>query len=545
MKSKCHACGTETPETLLVAGYCNDCRLDQQEAKEAMLAEHELSQDEFNAASEARREVARRELCRRRYLPFVQRFTPDYMAGWVHVEICEKLEQFMRDVEAKKSPRLMIFMPPRHGKSQLTSKTFPAWVLGQHPTWEFMCCSYSGSLAQKFSRSTRSIMRDPKYHSLFETRLSPDTQGQEQWETTEGGGLLAAGVGGPITGQGAHILMIDDPVKNREEAESALIREGSWDWYTSTAYTRLAPGGGILVIQTRWHDDDMSGRLIKEMENGGDQWEIIEYPAIALKDEKHRKEGEALHPERYDETALARIRRVSERDWWALYQQQPVADEGAYFTRDMFKFYKEHELPPRDELVFYDAWDLAVGKQDHNDYSVGMTAGYDREGNLWFVDRLRGRLDAMLLVESIIDLHLEWGSQITGLERGQIDLAIGPFLEKRIAERQAWTLYTAPLKTGRRDKEARARAIQGMCRQGKVWLPHPEDKPWVLEFINECLRFPAGVHDDQVDAFAWIGQMIMEMAPSVPLPAPKKASWRDRLDKYITDDSRHKSFMSA
>lgn len=505
--------------------------------------------EEPNLTEEAKRELARRMLARKRFLPFVQRFNPDYMPGWVHMDIAQRLEKFMRDVEERKSPRLMIWMPPRHGKSELTTRNFPPWVLGHHPNWEFIQCSYSGALANRFSRASRSLMRDPNYGILFpDTKLDPDAQGAEEWRTTAGGGLLAAGVGGPVTGSGAHILLIDDPVKNREEAESPgqrkLINE---DWYGPTAYTRLAPGGGVLIIQTRWHDDDLSGFLLRQAEEGeGDEFEVVNYPAIAMEDEPYRKKGEALHPDRYDEDALASIRKVmSDRDWSALYQQQPVPDEGAYFTRDMFHFYMEDELPPDDHLSFYDAWDLAIGQKEYNDWSVGMTAALDQKEDLWLIDRDRGKYDAMDLVERIINLHLEHDSQITGIERGQIELTIGPFLERRITERAAYNFYNHPLKTGRRDKMARARTLQGMARAGKIHLPHPSWCPWVDELLFEMLRFPAGQHDDQVDAFAWIALMIQEMSPAV-LPRPKKKkSWKDNLDKFVTSGSTRKSYMSA
>lgn len=587
VEEPCAGCGVPTPTTVLLAGHCYRCRAEKPEVvAEHLEAEAVGDSDEYerrreraervakrreertervaarapqaatgaqtsaiNVAEEARRELARRELARRRYLPFVQRFNPEYIPGWVHVEICEKLEQFMRDVEAKLSPRLMIFMPPRHGKSELTSKTFASWVLGHHPTWEFIQCSYSGALANKFSRNVRGIMRDPLYHTVFETRLSEDSQSVEMWETKEGGGLLAAGVGGPITGNGAHILAIDDPVKNREDAESAPQRENVYDWYSSTAYTRLAPGGGILVIQTRWHDDDLSGRLLKKMvEDGedGEKWDVVVYPAIALKDEAHRKKGEALHPERYSVEALNRIRRVSERDWWALYQQQPVADEGAYFTRDMFQFYHPEEMAAvSNELRYYATWDLAIGQNETNDYSVGLVAGLDRAEDLWLVDLVRGRMDGSLLVEAIIDLHLKWNCEMSGLEHGQIHMSLQPFLERRIAERRAWNVYYESMKTGKRDKPARARSIQGMAKQGKVRLPHPSTAPWVNDFINELLRFPAGVNDDQVDAFAWMGLLITEMAPTVALKEPPKKSWRDKLNQYNNIVTTGRTAMSA
>jgi len=573
----CRGCTEEKPEVLLVAGLCNPCRVRKQREVELERAGNEASpipdamrklteqlaqvpasktlaaqprrsrknkevdpQRVIDMAAEASKELAKRELARRRYLPFVMRFNPDYQAGWLHMDIAARLEKFMEDVEERKSPRLMIFCPPRHGKSQLTSKGYPAWVLGHHPTWEFMLCSYSGALSMQFSRNVRQIMREDSYSSLFpNTKLDPDSQSVEQWSTLQGGGMVAAGVGGAITGKGAHVLLIDDPVKNREDADSQQIRQVAWDWYTSTAYTRLAPGGGILVIQTRWHDDDLSGRLLEAMREGGDTWEVVSYPAIALKDEEFRYKDEPLHEARYPLDALHRIRRaIGERDWWALYQQSPVADSGAYFTSDMFTVYKHKDMPPREELVFYTAWDLAIGQKEENDNTVGITVGIDRQQDLWVVDCRVGKWDALGIVDEMINVYEAWGSTITGIEKGQIEMSIGPMLQRRIQEKKAWSFYTEGLKHGKRDKPARARPIQGMMRAGKVHFPHSEEKPWVIALKNEMLRFPKGVHDDRVDAMAWLGQMLVEMAPSIPQTPKKEKSWKDRLAEFTKDGTR-------
>ena len=495
----------------------------------------------FDPQIAAKAELAKRELARRHLLPFVQRFSEQYIPGWVHKDICLRLEKFSDDVAAKKSPRLMLFMPPRHGKSELASKNFPAWHLGRYPNHEFIACSYSGSLAMGFSRKVRGLLRDTQYQSLFETRLDPESQSAEQWLTTKGGGYVAAGVGGPITGKGAHILVIDDPVKNREQAESETARQTAKDWYTSTAYTRLAPGGGVLVILTRWHDDDLAGWLLEQEKDGGDGWEVIKYPAIAEEDEKYRKKHEPLHPARYDAEALLRIQKaVGPRDWSALYQQNPVADEGDYFKVDMFKYYREKFLDKK-KLKIYCAWDLAIGKADRNDFSVGVVVGVDQEDKMYVMHVERGKWDGYELVEKILDVYEEYRPSIVGIERGHIEMALGPFLKKRIAERGLYEMYLMELKTGRRDKEARARAIQGRMQQGMVFFPKFE--LWNAGLMAEMLRFPNGVHDDQVDGLAWIGLMMSEMSVVID----KKEidpSWRDKLPGLMAPN-RSKSAMSA
>ena len=543
-KRKCGRCRGQYPETLFAdgSGVCVYCKADDAEALPApnTPTQEELEQ-EASLEEKARAELALRFLTRKRLLPFVERFNPDYSAGWVHKDICRRLEQFSKDVVEKKSPRLMLFMPPRHGKSTLASIAFPAWHLGRNPNHEFISCSYSGSLAMGFSRKVRQLLREPTYKTAFQTRLDPDSQSAEAWLTSDGGGYVAAGVGGGITGKGAHILLIDDPVKNREDAESQNNRDANWDWYTSTAYTRLAPGGGVLVILTRWHDDDLAGRLLKAASEGGDHWEVVKYPALAEEDEEFREAGEALHPERYDVEALQRIQKaVGPRDRTALYQQNPVADDGDYFTREMIRYYDPEDID-LDEMRYYAAWDLAIGKRDRNDYTVGMVIGVNEYDQLFVMDVVRGRFDGFELVEQILDLYETWRPSIIGIEKGHIEMALGPFLEKRVRERGLYEAYFKDLKTGRRDKEARARAIQGRMQQGMVFLPR--DALFTGPLVAELLRFPNGIHDDQVDALAWLGLMMTEFA-TYQAPVVREASWRDRLE-YLTKPERNRSAMSA
>ena len=486
----------------------------------------------------ALQELAERELARKHLLPFIMRSNDHYVPGWVHKDLCRRLEKFSQDVVERKSPRLMITFPPRHGKSEIASRTFPAWHLGNNPRHEIIACSYSGALANDFSRKVRNLMREPQYQQLFpDAILDPDTQSVMHWETTQAGGYTPAGTSGPISGRGAHCGIIDDPLKNREEAESEVTRQAIWDWYTSTFYTRLAPGGGVLVIQTRWHFDDLSGRLLEEMKEGGDEWECVDYPAIAVEDEPYRKKGEALHPERYDLKALERIKRaVGPRDWQALYQQKPTADEGDYFTKQMIRTYNTPDLPPRDSLEFYTCWDLAVGTKQSNDYSVGITVGLDRDDNIWIVDLFRKRVDSGSLVDEILTTWELWRSDITGLEEGVIKHSIGPFLDERIRERRCYECNIEPLKVGKQDKEARARSIQGRMKQGKVFFP--TDAGFYPDLLNELLQFPNGKHDDQVDALAHVGQLLGTMeTKKLEAPVKKKESWRDRLSKITREVS--------
>lgn len=517
----------------------------------------------LSAAAQA--ELASRILAKRRLIPFTQRINPRYMAGWVHKDIARRLEKFSDDVAAGLSPRLMLLMPPRHGKSELASRMFPAWHLGRQPDHEIIACSYNVGLAMTFSRKVKEVLDDPNYHTVFDARLNPNHQSAEEWGLAgKRGGYVAAGVGGGITGKGAHVLLIDDPIKNAEEADSADVREKLWDWYGSTAYTRLAPGGGVLVIQTWWHDDDLAGRLQMAMaaDEEADQFEVVKYPAIAEDDEYLdlstdmlvrgvdlvdlsteqkvglalgaeldgyrllRRKGDALHPERYDTLKLNRIKKtIPNRFWSALYQQNPVPDDGSYFLKEQFR-----RAPPPNlkRAKVFIAWDFAISEKKQNDYTVGTVGLQDEDDVLHVVDQVRFKSgDAFFIVESILNLSSKWYSsgQVIGFEDGQIYRAIESLLKKRMRERQQYLSITVlkPIT----DKMARARPLQGRMQQGMVSF---SDKAEFYDSLRqEMLRFPAGVHDDQVDSLAWVTQMVVGSQPPRAAQAPKLKSWRDKL----------------
>lgn len=793
--------------------------------------------------------LAQRVLARRRLLQFTQMTHPAYSAGWVHDDICRRLERFSREITEGKSPRLMLLMPPRHGKSELASIRFPAWHLGHNPTHEIINVGYNLELPMRFSRKVREVMREPHYKAIFpDSQLDPDSQSVEAWNTTKGGGFTAAGVGGGITGKGCfrtstrvhtrngilpisdvrvgdevlgydhaeqrpqwtrvlavhagrlagparkhgsiwctpdhelfvpgrgyvpagealahglpilrweessarcvvsslsdgagagdegsaglravqqpvpssggrahqahgswgwephvlfgrvfpglaqgagrtatrlvrelqravgeavpaallfagvlprsataadgvvqrgvsvveeagagarrasvrddgqdadargapyrprpyeqradepyfsleagarvlsftpgwsagrvaelvrgegevtvdlqttagnlfvegvlahncHILIIDDPIKNQEEADSILVRDKLTDWFESTAYTRLAPGGGVLLIQTAWNDDDLAGRLKQFMSTdpAADQYEIIKYPALSeqweYRDEitqeilrldaeiaalePHqtllRPKDTCLHEDRYPTEALKRIRaNLQPRIWSALYQQNPVPDEGMYFKKEYFRYQKT--LPSPNNLRIYTAWDFAIGEKQQNDWTVGATVLQDETDTIYVLEIFRMKGDSFQIVEAMLDTALRWGSipttgYLVGAEDGQIWRAIEPLLKKRMGERRQYPPYEVmrPMT----DKLARARPLQGRMQQGRVVFP--EGASWLPQAEQELLRFPAGVHDDVVDALAWAAQLCMGKEPprlAVPPPLP---SWRDKL----------------
>ena len=517
--------------------------------------------------------LAQRELARRRLLHFTRATFPGYQPGWVHDDICRRLERFSQQVADRKSPRLMLLVPPRHGKSELASIRFPAWHLGHHPEHEIINVGYNTELPMKFSRKVREIFRDPQYAALFpHAKLDPDSQSVEAWNTTKGGGFTAAGVGGGITGKGAHILIVDDPIKNQEEADSISTRDKLWDWYQSTAYTRLAPGGGVLVIETWWNDDDLAGRLQEAMrkEAEADQFEIIRYPALSEHWEyRHRQTWEivrtdeplsdeeaelqdlellrpkdfCLHEDRYPTEALKRIRaNLQPRIWSALYQQNPVPDEGLYFRKEFFRY--QRALPATANLSIFTAWDFAIGEKQQNDWTVGATILQDETDTLYVLEIFRMKGDSFQIVEAILDTAQRWGSLPTvdyliGAEDGQIWRSIEPLLKRRMSERRQYPAYEVlrPMT----DKMARARPLQGRMQQGRVVFP--EEAPWLPQAEQELLRFPGGAHDDVVDALAWAVRLSMEKQPPQLPGAKPLPSWRDKLSSILNPTAA--SHMSA
>lgn len=277
--------------------------------------------------------------------PFVTLFakTQPYLMGWVHQEICELCNAFVEAIERKLSPRLIIQLPPRTGKSEIISRALPAFILGQHPEWEVVCASYNADLAADFGRDVRALLHEPIYRDLFPgVQVQKDSNAVDYVRLSAKGSYTAVGVGGTLTGKGAHALLIDDPVKSREDADSDVVSESTWKWYQSVARTRLAPGGGLIICQTRWSMQDLAGRLIERMAERPDaeHFKVYSFPAIATEDEKHRKAGEALHPERWPLAELEKVRGALDlREWSALYQQNPTPDSGLFFDREWLRWY--------------------------------------------------------------------------------------------------------------------------------------------------------------------------------------------------------------
>lgn len=463
-------------------------------------------------------EEVRATLSRRSLLRFTEYTNPLYQRAAHHQLIAEKLEA----VERGDIDRLMIFMPPRHGKSELASKRFPAWCLGKDPKRQIIAASYNSDLANDFGRNVRNLVAEPEFSQVFPgVTLAPDSQAANRMNTNHGGTYVAAGVGTAVTGRGAHIALIDDPFKDREEADSERRRELVWDWYRSTLFTRLMPGGSIVLIQTRWHEDDLAGRLLEaegKVEDGG-QWEVLELPAIGAN-------YEALWPEWYPLDALERIKAtVGPREWSALYQQKPQPDEGTFFKREWFNTWDK--LP---ECRYYMTTDYAV-TDGGGDYTVLTVWGIDGNGELYRADQWKGQTSTDIWIERQLDLIAKWKPLCCFGEGGVIQKAVGPLLSRRSRERgvhcrMEWLPSVS-------DKPTRARSFQAYAASGRVYFERGAD-------LSEFLVFPAGKHDDEVDTASLIGRAIDQAHPAIVRAQPK-AKPRDRWERSRESDLNWKT----
>jgi predicted phage terminase large subunit-like protein len=375
---------------------------------------------------------------------------------------------------------LILSVPPRHGKSEQVTIRLPAFLLERWPQLRVIVGAYNAELANKFSRKTRRIADQ-------RMTLSTERNAANDWETVQEGGVRAVGVGGGVTGHGAHLIVIDDPVKSREEAESAAFRARCWDWFTDDLYTRLEPGGVIILIMTRWHEDDLVGRI--QASDFADDFEVVNLPAEAeYGDVLGRPPGAALCPDRFNEEALARLRLVLGRSYHALYQGRPTAVDGDIIRLSWFKRFKSRPRPERIIL----SWDTAQKAGQKNDYST-CGCWYETRDGYFLVDQLRSRLEYPELKRHFFDLAVRWNADVILLEDKGHGTALGQEARAARDARVRRVIMIDP----EGDKVTRMSVESAALEAGLCWLP--ESAPWLAEFEAECTAFPAVAHDDQVD----------------------------------------------
>lgn len=474
---------------------------------------------------------------RERLLTFTQFTMPDpeniddvhctrYEAAKFHRLVAEALEK----VEAGEITQLIFCMPPRHGKTELATKRLAAWYSGRHPEHDIIVAAAGDDLAHDFGADVRAIMQTPQYRQVFPThKLRRGGTAKDNIVTDKGGRLIFAGRGGQINGRGAHLLLIDDLYKDATEARSPTIRDAAWEWFTKVALYRRMGKRLTIITMTRWHSDDIIGRLTDpENPNYNAQeaasWKIIRLPGLAEEnDPLGRKEGEALWPEprrdgtKYDVDYHLANQRRDPLGFAALTQQRPTVADGILFRRETIQYYTPEDLP--EDLRYYCASDHAVSMVQRRDPTCLIKIGIDRQDNIYIVDCVWKQMSSDVATEAM--LAMAGGNKkplLWWAERGHISKSIGPFLRKRMLE--TGTYINLIEVTPAIDKEQRAQAIAARVAMGKVYLP--KLSWWTEKAVNEMLAFPNGNHDDFVDALAYIGLGLQsQFGPTKPAARPK------------------------
>lgn len=446
-------------------------------------------------------------------LAFARYTHPQWQPGPHHAAICNLLER----VERGEVKRAIIEAPPRHGKSELVSRRFPAWYLGRNPNREIISTAYGADLAiDEYGRKVRNIVRDPSFANIFpDVTLAEDSQAAGRWNTNKGGGYLAAGVGGGITGRGAHLFIVDDPFKGRDEADSERQRANVWSWYDSEVKTRLAPGGAIVVVNTRWHEEDLAGMVLKH--HAGEGWVQLKLQAITGEGTDNEA---ALWPERFDLDHLHSLRdsymRSHPREWYALYQQEPRSEQGTYIKREWF----ESRYDKAPDTNTYIVSDFAITEADEGkdpDFTEHGVFGIGADDKIYVLDWWCGQTTTDVWVEELLRLVQKWKPLCWFGEGGVVGKSMQPIIDKLMLERNIFcrTERLSPI----HDKATRGRAFQGRAHAGMVVFPRSQ---WAERVINQCVAFPGGAHDDAFDVMAWMGLAIDQAHPAIAKRVPER-----------------------
>lgn len=404
---------------------------------------------------------------------------------WIAYDYLKIVSVRIAEMVAQGGGKLIVEMPPRHGKSTLISKWTPVWFLDLFPHKKVMLATYAAEFSAKWGRTVRNEIQSNPDVSV---EIAQDSSAAGRWDTKNGGGMVTAGIGGPVTGKGGHLIIIDDPVKNWEEASSPVYRQRNIDWMKSTMRTRAEPGAVIIILQTRWHEGDLAGKL--QAENLG--YEVIRFPALAEEDDPLGREvGEALNPDRYPTKDLEEIRHeIGTKFFNALYQQRPSPEEGDIFKRHWWRFYEEL---PEGTVDWISSWDMTFKDKKTSDYVCGITM-CRKQADIFLVDMSHDKMSFTKSIQSVINLRNKWPK--TGKVLVE-DKANGSAILDTLKSKVPGLVGVEPLG----GKEARAYAAQPSVEAGQVWLPNPAKHSWVQPFIEECAMFPNGAHDDRVDTF--------------------------------------------
>lgn len=486
--------------------------------------------------------VSTEAACRALLHAYVVGVMPKFDFSEHHDLICREL----MDLEARETTRLLIEAPPRHSKTLLTSTLFAAWYMGRHPEHEVILSTYSQERADDLGKALRDVIRGEANRAIFPSlALRRDSQSVSEMVLESGGVIHSVGVGGAMTGRGAHLLIIDDPIKDRKDADSPTMRRRLMDWYSSVASTRLYPNAVIVIMATRWHKDDLTGQIL-EADPHHALWRELRLPAICDdtgKDPLHRPYGAALWPKWFPVAKLDAIRNdppgMMDRDWFALYQQRPVAETGDEFQRAWFEKRWADPLPVL--LNVYGCSDFGVTESgDPTEHGI---FGIDPLYQIYVIDWWSGKTTPDVWIERLLDLTQKWKVRRWFGEGGVIRHAVSPLLTRRMRERQVFVPMKWLNPIG--NKTARAQGFRGRAAAGTVLFPQTR---WADAVIDQLAEFPAGRHDDKVDVCGMIGRVLDEIRNGrvrdiesdrldpVSALKPFTAKWLEYTEK--TDDVR-------
>ncbi len=457
-----------------------------------------------------------KELQQKKFIKFVEAVWPTFIAGRHHARMAEAFERVANGT----CKRLIINMPPRHTKSEFASYLLPAWFLGKFPHKKVIQASHTAELAVGFGRKVRNLVDSEVYRNIFPNlSLSADSKAAGRWNTSKGGDYFAIGVGGAVTGKGADVLIIDDPHSEQEAALAQVnpdIYDKVYEWYTSGPRQRLQPGGAIVIVMTRWSLRDLTGQVIKSSATrGGDEWEVIEFPAIL-------PSGNPLWPEFWSKDELEALHtELPNSKWMAQYQQQPTSDSSAIVKREWWKVWP-HERPPQCDYILQ-TWDTAFEKNNRADYSACTTWGvwYNDEdhgqANIILLNAFKERMEWVELKETAFEHYREWEPDGVLIEKKATG---APLIYEFRAMGIPVQEYT-PSKGN--DKISRLNSVSDIIASGKVWVPETR---WAEELVDEVASFPSGEHDDLVDATT-LALMRFRAGGFIRLPSdePEEIKW--------------------
>jgi len=419
------------------------------------------------------------------FLSFVKYVWPEFIEGSHHKIINKKFN----DLAKGKIKRLIINMPPRHTKSEFASYLLPAWMIGKNPKLKIIQATHTADLAIDFGRKTKNLVDQDNYKELFPTRLQEDSQAAGKWKTDKGGEYFAAGVGGAITGRGADLLIIDDPHKEQDIRADGKAFEKAMNWYTSGPRQRLQPGGAIVIVMTRWSTKDVTGQLLKaQSEEGSDQWDVVELPALL-------PDGKPVWPEFWTSEELLKTKAsIPVSNWNAQYMQSPTGEEGALLKRDWWQDWTKKSPPPLDYII--QSYDTAFTKGTKSDYSAITTWGVfetEEDGqNIILLDAFKDRYEFPELRRVAYEQYLQWKPDMVIIEAK----ASGLPLTHELRAMDIPVINFTPSRGN--DKHVRVNSVAPLFESGKIWAPMHEH--FAQEVVEECAAFPFGEHDDYVDS---------------------------------------------